>query len=146
MNILDIKKAYIQLLKGLYKNKIKFYGIEIKEGYTKPSFFVDISPVEMGEGLNSRNNVLNIYTTYFQSEVDEVDIYKKIDEIRRALGNKLTVGDRNLNVSEFGYSLIGKDKNILKINFTVSYFDRLEPLVDPEQEYQTIQKLHLSRG
>lgn len=143
MNILDIKKAYIQLLKGLYKNKIKFYGIEIKEGYTKPSFFVDVSPVEMGHGLNSRNNVLNIYTTYFQSEVDEVDIYKKIDEIRRALGNKLAVGDRNLNVSEFGYSMIGKDKNILKINFTVSYMDLSD---DKGDEYQTIQKLHLSRG
>lgn len=142
MNILDIKKAYIQLLKGLYKN-IKFYGIEIKEGYTKPSFFIDVSPVELGGGLNNRSNVLNVYTTYFQEEVDEMDIYKKIEDIRRVLGNKLTVGDRSLNVSEFAYSLIGKDKNILKINFTVSYMDLSD---DQGDEYQTLKNFYINRG
>ena len=144
ISIIDLKKAYISLLRGLYKESIKYYGVEIKEGYSKPSFFIEVSPVEMGGGINARSNVFNFYTTYFQKEVNEIDRYKKIEEIRGALGNKLGVGDRFVNVTDYSYSFIGKDNNIIQISFTVSYMDSVKN--SDNENYQTIQKINITRG
>ena len=144
ISMIDLKKAYIETLRGLYGKKIKYYGLEIKEGYSKPSFFIDLSPVEMSDGINTRKNVFNFYTTYFQKEVDEIDIFKKIEEIRGALGNKMRVGDRFVNVTDFGYSLTGKDRNILQINFTVDYMDSV-PDSEADEKYEIMKKLNFRR-
>lgn len=146
MTIADIKKAYIKLLKSEYRN-IKIYGIEIKEGFDKPAFFIDMSPVTMGTGDRNRYNTINVYTTYFQKEVDEIDIYDKVDGIRDLIGNKLTVGDRSINITDYDYTMIGKDRNILKISFTLSYYDLPSKRSDDDnQRYDVMNKFYINRG
>lgn len=143
ITMIDIKKSYIDLLRGLYGKQFKYYGLEIKEGYIKPSFFIAISPIEMGNGINARKNVFNIYTTYFQKEIDELDCYTRINEIRTALGNKLAVADRFVNVSEFNYTFIGKDRTIAQLSFTVDYFNSAAPT---DQTHETMQEIKVTRG
>ena len=125
IQIQEVKKEMIQVIKNLYPKGYRFYGAEVTEGYEKPSFFTQILPEKMeNETKNVRSNVLMFVITYFQKEVDEADMLEKARTIRNAFGMKVKVRDRHINVIDYDYDFVGSDDNILQIRVTVSFFDR----------------------
>ena len=126
IQIQEVKKEMIQVVRNLYPKGYRFYGAEVTEGYEKPSFFTQILPEKMeNETKNVRSNVLMFVITYFQKEVDEADMLKKAKEIRNAFGMKVKVGDRYITVTDFDYDFMGSDDNILQMRITVSFYDQI---------------------
>ena len=134
MTLLDIKAALLQKLKSKYPpDQYHYYGLEVVEGYKKPSFFTQLKPVTLAfSNKNSTENVLTFYITYFQKEIDEVDMLRKVDEIRELFGMFLKVGERAMDISDFSFDYAGNDKNILEISFDLEFFGKLEHDTDAE--------------
>lgn len=122
----EVKKEMIQVIKNLYPKGYRFYGAEVTEGYEKPSFFTQILPEKMeNETKNLRSNTLMFVVTYFQKAVDEADMLEKAREIRNAFGLKVKVDDRYINVIDFDYDFVGSDDNILQMRITVSFYEQI---------------------
>lgn len=131
----DIKLAISTLLKNKYGFKI--YGREVKEGFDKPSFFVEILPAGTNiENQNFTSNSITVVITYFQDVLSDLDNIKKYDEIKALFMPKLLVKDRYLTVSNFRYEYV--DTDFMQIYFDINYFDSSDRQRDTEPLMQTI--------
>lgn len=118
----QIKKAVNKILYEKYK--LPIYGSQILEGYKKPCFFVQIELDRasfVNRNIIEKVFVINIY--YFQREKDEHDIMTKMDQLLKEIGAKLLVNDRSLEVSDISFNLTGEARDILKMEFTISFYD-----------------------
>lgn len=123
----EIKKAYVKILREAFPS-YKIYGMEVKEGYKKPSFFVRI----IANGGNERNTFCTytssytIETIYFQQNIKEENALETIQIIRERIGSYLKVKDRMLPISDFSYRMIGKEGNIPQLEFDLNFLDFIE--------------------
>lgn len=129
MTLVELKKALLNKMKSIYpESAYRYYGVEVVEGYKKPSFFTQLKPVTLTpNNHNSTENVLTFYITYFQKQVDEVDMLKKVDELRALFGMYIMVGDRAADITNFDFDYAGNDKNILEVSFDLEFFGKIEP-------------------
>lgn len=121
MNYTDIKAAVNKLLKTKYQG-YKIYGKEIREGYDKPSFFVEI--IDNGNHAKTKNiaeGSFGILITYFQTKRSEEDALKKADEIKRLFGMYLEIGERKLLVKDYSLDFIGEFSDIPQISVDFQY-------------------------
>ncbi|MBD5089512.1 MAG: hypothetical protein HDT30_12025 [Clostridiales bacterium] len=128
MTLIEVKKGLNEALQTLYQPpKYQFYGVDIVEGYQRPCFFTKLQSIQMRpENYNTYFNQVAFYITYMQKEVDEVDMMKKIEEIKELFNLYIKVGKRTLDVTGFDYDFIGNDKNILEISIDLEWMDRIE--------------------
>lgn len=126
VSLKELKKGLLDVLKGLYPDGYRFYGIEVTEGYEKPSFFTQLVPV-LVEPQTQRitDNIFLFAITYFQKKPDESDALEKINKIREAYGIKVRIWDRYVNVDSFSYEFVGNERNIPQIQITVSFKDQI---------------------
>jgi hypothetical protein len=129
----DIKTAINTLL--INKFGYKVYGNEVKEGFDKPSFFVELLPNATNtENQNFTSNLLTVVITYFQdihsyldTDLNNIKVY---DEIKALFMPKLLVKDRYLTVSDFRYEYT--DTDFIQIYFNLNYFDTSGRVRDTE--------------
>lgn len=129
----DIKAAINTLL--INKFGYKVYGNEVKEGFDKPSFFVELLPNGTNiENQNFTSNSLTVIITYFQdihsyldTDLNNIKVY---DEIKALFMPKLLVKDRYLTVSDFRYEYA--DTDYMQIYFNLNYFDTSDRTRDTE--------------
>ncbi len=127
ISVIEIKKELLSALKELYPKGYAFYGLEVTEGYAKPSFFTQLVPVSSETETNRIKNRVFIYEiTYFQETVNEIDALQKVSEIEGIFGVKVKIKDRYANVTEFDYDFIGKSRDILQVKITFSFKDAIE--------------------
>ncbi|MCQ4637673.1 hypothetical protein NE619_13145 [Anaerovorax odorimutans] len=149
-HLTDVKIALNDLLRKTYGYKI--HGMEITEGYERPSFFVDVRQTNASDiNANYLKKAFYITITYFQEIRSEADNLKKVQEIEELLRpndlkNKkrllrLKVGNRYLPVSGYGSNYIGTNSDILQIEFNVEFQERKEESEDaPYMEDVTIKQ------
>lgn len=121
MNYTDIKAAVNRLLKMKYQG-YKIYGKEIREGYDKPSFFVEI--IDNGNHAKTKNiaeGSFEILITYFQAKRSEEDALKKADEIKQLFGMYLEIKERKLLVKDYSLDFIGEFSDIPQISVDFQY-------------------------
>lgn len=150
IKVVMLKTTILQLLKTIYPDEnYKYYGIEVSEGYLKPSFFVDVRMSgQTDETINIVKKDFSVTITYFQKKINEMDNLKKVDEIKDVLcaidqKNRkrkmvLKVGDRFLPVNNYFYSYTGENNNILQIFFDISFYD-FDEIIDREQQANEIE-------
>lgn len=120
LTLTDIKSAINTLLINKYGYKV--YGREVKEGFDKPSFFVEFLPNGTNiENQNFTSNSLTVVITYLQDVLSDLDNIKKYDEIKALFMPKLLVKGRYLTVSDFRYEYA--DTDYMQIYFNLNYFD-----------------------
>jgi hypothetical protein len=137
INANNIKEKLTSLLLAKYPT-YKVYGVEVAQGYTKPSFFVDVRLISLGDGtINIVKKNFRVHIIYFQKEINEADQYAKYEEIAELLiadskknpKKKMCLNikdedyDRFIPVTDFSYDYVGNDTNILSINFSLQFFD-----------------------
>lgn len=131
---IELKKAIIDLLKQKFSQQYKYYGMEVTEGYSKPSFFVDIRLInETDETANLIRKEYQTYITYFSKKVSEVDNLNKVEEVRQLLrctdkkkrkrDMTIKVKDRYIKVDNYHFGYIGEANNILQIVFDFSFLE-----------------------
>ena len=72
-----------------------------------------------------------------QEILDEADILDKVEEIRDLFGQYVKIGDRAVDVYDFGFDYVGTDNNILEISLDIEWFDRIKH----ETNEQTMESL-----
>lgn len=126
IKLLDIYTAVNQLLKTKYPT-YKIHGHKVIEGFSTPSFFVDLIPVAMSnETYNYKRYAYTIQITYFQKTVNEIDNLQKIDEIQDLFGYKLAVLDRKITVTDFDYNFVGDNTNRLQFLIDIEFYQQIE--------------------
>lgn len=127
ISIVDLKAALNGVIQNKYGSSYKYYGIEITEGYEKPSFFTQLLPVNLNPiTTNFSEKRFSFIITYFSKKVDEEDALTKVSELMDAFGLKVKVKDRYVNVSEFEYEFVGEKSNILQMSLNVSFMDEIK--------------------
>lgn len=127
---IELKKTLTTMLKKQYGYPV--YGMEIREGYKRPSFFVDVRPLsERDVNANYTQKAFYIAITYFQDKLDEADNLRKVQELAQLLRpndarnpkllQRLKVGTRYLPVEGFSASYIGTETNILQVEFETEF-------------------------
>jgi len=125
IKITDIYTSVSNLLKGEYG--LKIYGNEVKEGFNKPSFFVQLLPITMhNASTNFHEESYSIVITYFQSKPDSLDNFKKVDRIRELFGQKLQIGKRLVNVTDFSFNFVGDNDNVLQVAIEIEFLNGIQ--------------------
>lgn len=125
IKLTDIYASVSKLLKENYG--LKVYGNEVKEGYTRPSFFVQLLPVQiLNSSTNFHEESYSIVITYFQPQPDSLDNYKKVDSMRELFGQKLNIGTRAVNVTDFSYNFVGEKSDVLQVYISVEFFNGIK--------------------
>lgn len=128
MTLSELKKGLLSLMQTIYpETEYKYYGMDVSEGFERPSFFTQIKPVDMDpNNYNSRNNRVTFFIDYMQEIVDEVDALDKIQQIRDTFGLAVKIGDRAVKVVSFDYDFIGTERNIPEIGIDLEWMDRID--------------------
>lgn len=119
LSIVDIKKAIVTKLKPF---GINIVASDIRSGFKKPAFFVQIMPI--GEDVNSdiSINTLTINIHYFSEEKTDLDNLKMIDKLKKVFINKLEINDRTVTISDKRYDI---DDNVLQFMFDIRYTEEV---------------------
>ena len=130
LSILDIKKAIVTKLKVF---DINIVANDIRSGFEKPAFFVQLMPI--GEDVNNdiSINTLTVNIHYFSKDKTDLDNLKMIDKLKKVFVNKLEVNDRTLVITDKRYDT---DENVLQFMFDIRYTE--EVYRDKTEIFETI--------
>ena len=119
LSIIDIKKAIVTKLKVF---DINIVANDIRSGFEKPAFFVQLMPI--GEDVNNdiSINTLTVNIHYFSKDKTDLDNLKMIDKLKKVFVNKLEVNDRTLVITDKRYDT---DDNILQFMFDIRYTEEV---------------------
>lgn len=126
INDKQILKAINEKLRQKFEN-IKIYGINVKEGFTRPSFYVTLELKENAyESTNYIRKKHSIYIKYFQKTNDDVDNMNKEIGIEEIFRGYFKVENVVIRVTDFEYNYIGTDNNILQCTLETEYYDTID--------------------
>ena len=137
LSIIDIKKAIVTKLKSL---DINIVANDIRSGFEKPAFFVQLMPI--GEEVNNdiSINTLTVNIHYFSKDKTDLDNLKMIDKLKKVFVNKLEVNDRTLVITDKRYDT---DENVLQFMFDIRYTEEVYRDDASVHEYQSGNKVAL---
>lgn len=120
----DIFTAICGMLKEKYG--FKTYGHEVTEGYSKPSFFVDIRPVKSSNtSVFYKEYAYSIAITYFPVKNDEIDNLTKAMELQNLFGYNITLKSGTIiNISDYDYEFIGEKTDILQFSMDTEFCEK----------------------
>lgn len=119
----EIIKSVTKVLKDNFKD-IRIYGDEVMEGYKTPCFFVGIYPIRHEvETKNLARTSMLISVSYFSDTVNSVQNYTTIDNLRKAFGIVLNVGNRHFTIKNF--EIEKADSSIFELTFSIDYYETI---------------------
>ena len=97
ITMLEIKEAIVSLLKSNNPGINGPYGSEIKKGFTRPCFFVQIMPISSEIATkNYSENVVTVEIMYFSSGGTDLENVKMHDTLYSLFSVPLVIGDRKI--------------------------------------------------
>jgi len=134
ITLVSIKKAINDILVPVGLN---IYGNEIKEGFSRPCFFVNLIPV-ISDTFKSdtSENVLMVEIVYFSANKTDLENLKMYDTLKGILTPVLSIGTRKLLVRKFRAQVIDETDHIYSVKFDLNFYDEIvdtTPLADPMQ-------------
>lgn len=121
ITLVNIDASVTRTLKS--KFNIDVVGNEVKEGFTKPSFFVQLLPTGSNlDTINVTSHSVTVIITYFTKKHDDLENMMVVDELRKLFLGKLPVLDRQLDISNFRVDFAGENR-YPQISFDLHYFD-----------------------
>lgn len=119
LSIVDIKKAIVTKLKTF---GINIVASDIRSGFKKPAFFVQVIPISEDTGSDITINTLVINIHYFSEDKTDLDNLKMIDKLKKVFINKLEINDRTVTISDKRYDI---DDNVLQFMFDIRYTEEV---------------------
>lgn len=105
---------------------LKVYGSEIKEGFARPCFFVNLTPVKSDTfKKDTSENTIMVEIVYFsenRTDLENLDMY---DTLKGLLTPILAVGTRNLLVSNFRSEVIDDIDLIYSVKLDLVFYDEI---------------------
>lgn len=136
LKIVYVKKAIVDKLKPL---KIKIVANEIRSGFEKPAFFIQIIPVEISNDPGFVSNKLIVNIHYFPREKTELENLEMIDRLNVLFQDCiLEIDDGELTIEEKNAEII---ENVLQYKFNLQV---TEIIPEDESEYELMQNLEIN--
>lgn len=121
ISIKDIQKVIISKLKEL---NIDVYANDVKEGFNRPCFFVNIEKFENSfENSNCVKKYLDIYVRYINENTTDIEKIEIIENLENLFIKTLSVNDRVFTLHNKSFS---KGENDVELNFGIEYYEFLE--------------------
>jgi len=132
ITLVDIKKAVNDALVPV---GLKTYGNEVKEGFLRPCFFVNLIPVTSDtiKKVTSENSLM-IEIVYFSENKTDLENLQMYDTLKGILTPILTIGTRKLLVRNFRAQVIDEDDHIYSVKLDLNFYDEIvdtTPIADP---------------
>lgn len=138
ITLVDIKKSINQVLKTNFPD-IKLYADEVKEGFTRPSFFTSIIPIIFNyDTTNYSSNRLMVVINYFSENETELENLRMADALKKAYGMTLKVKDRYITLREIKTDITD---GVLQFKFDLNFFDGVEIT---KEEYEIMKQLNIN--
>lgn len=138
ITLVDIKKSINQVLKTNFPD-IKLYADEVKEGFTRPSFFTSIIPIIFNyDTTNYSSNRLMVVINYFSENETELENLRMADALKKAYGMTLKVKDRYITLREIKTDITD---GVLQFKFDLNFFDGVEIT---KEEYEIMKQLNMN--
>jgi len=138
ITLVDIKKSINQVLKANFPD-IKLYADEVKEGFTRPSFFTSIIPIIFNyDTTNYSSNRLMVVINYFSENETELENLRMADALKKAYGMTLKVKDRYITLREIKTDITD---GVLQFKFDLNFFDGVEIT---KEEYEIMKQLNIN--
>lgn len=134
MSIILIKKGVVQKLQPLGK----VISSDIRNGFDKPTFFVQVMPIGDTTDCNINTSTVTINIHYFPKEKTDLELLKMIDKLKRVFVNVLDVEGRTFTLNDKRYDITD---NVLQFRFDITYTEELE--ID-ESEYEAVESINLN--
>lgn len=143
MKLVDIKKAIKRMINAEFPN-IKIFSPDVKEGFKKPSFYIQLLPISRERlskyHFNRKVSVVIYYHSDKHEELELLDIEEKLEEI---FSNVIRINDRTITIEDSESNI---DNNVLHFEFDISYIGSLaEDKVHGYEEAELMQELILEK-
>ncbi|KLU64019.1 hypothetical protein DEAC_c40130 [Desulfosporosinus acididurans] len=140
ITLLDIKTAVNTAIKP---TGLKTYGNEVKEGFSRPCFFVNVTPVksETFKKDTSENSVM-VEIVYFSQNRTDLENLQMYDTLKGLLTPVLAIGAKKKMISNFRGEVIDEIDRIYSVKFDLNYYDGITDAT-PEAESATTLNLNL---
>ncbi|MBX8942570.1 DUF6838 family protein [Lysinibacillus sp. K60] len=121
----NIRATVTKNLKANFEG-IKVSSKSVKDGFTRPSFKVELDNVKREGYLTQVEKSCTVRIFYFPSTIDDNAI--ELLDVQETIGNlfdlKFSVGDRHLDIGEPNFDEID---GVLQFEFDLQFFDGREP-------------------
>lgn len=118
-----IKKAVVAALKQAYPD-LPVYGVDTKEGYKRPSFFVYVTQTFAAPTKNYLHVSADIEIDYIQKKPDESEAIAFFEDMQELFCMKLPVGEALLNTSDLYMDF--DNQNVPVFGFEVEYWEEVK--------------------
>jgi hypothetical protein len=109
----DLKRAVVDKLKSKLP-EISVVAEEIRSGFTKPAFFVQLLPIFDNTFDLYSEKLVTIIIHFFSKEKTELANLEMLDRLSEFFKNKLAVRDRVITLAEKRHEIID---NVLQFKF-----------------------------
>lgn len=135
IDLVDIKKAINDLLKD---TGIKTIDNSVKEGFARPSFFVQILPISGTDLLKSDvlKNSYMVEINYFSKEKTQLDNLKMSDVLKKKVFPYININERKLVPLNVRSTEVD---GILSFRFNLNWLDSLED----KKQYPPMRRLEI---
>lgn len=134
ITLVDIKEA---MNNALLPIGLKTYGNEVKEGFSRPCFFVNLTPVTSETfKKDTSENSLMVEIVYFSKNRTDLENLQMYDTLKGILTPMLTIVTKKKLVRNFRAEVIDEDDHIYSVKFDLNFYDEIldtTPEADPMQ-------------
>ena len=136
ITLVGIKKAINDILVPV---GLKTYGNEVKEGFSRPCFFVGVTPVTSDTfKKDTSENSLMVEIVYFSANKTDLENLQMYDTLKGILTPTLPVGTRKFLVRNFRAQIVDETDQIYSVKFDLNFYDEIVDLTPIADAMQTI--------
>lgn len=139
ISLISIKKAIVDKLK---KIDGKVIANDIRSGFDKPAFFVQIMPIANDSYGDYQERIITVNIHYFSDDKTDLDNLKMDDKLNTLFVTTLKVDDNVLVLYEKRSEL---DDNILQFKFDLRFTECTPiPIDEVIEEYDDMKDLYMN--
>ena len=139
ISLVSIKKAIVSKLK---KIGIAIISNDIRSGFAKPAFFVQLMPISNDSYNGYQERIITVNIHYFSEDKTDLDNLKMDDKLNSLFVKTLKVNELSLPIYEKRSEI---DDNILQFKFDLRFTECTPIPIDEEvEEYENMEELYIN--
>ena len=139
ISLVSIKKAIVSKLK---KIGIAIMSNDIRSGFAKPAFFVQLMPISNDSYDGYQERIITVNIHYFSEDKTDLDNLKMDDKLNSLFVKTLKVNELSLPIYEKRSEI---DDNILQFKFDLRFTECTPIPIDEEvEEYENMEELYIN--
>ena len=139
ISLVSIKKAIVSKLK---KIGIAIMSNDIRSGFAKPAFFVQLMPISNDSYNGYQERIITVNIHYFSEDKTDLDNLKMDDKLNSLFVKTLKVNELSLPIYEKRSEI---DDNILQFKFDLRFTECTPIPIDEEvEEYENMEELYIN--